>query len=163
MGDAGYILFGPIGREVLAAGTVIFAVFATGGQVLAGQIALSTLSNDTLCTTLATGIFAIPTFFFALPRTLDRLSWLGVISVATFLVASVVGMVGAGLNPIEGREIDIAVPNTFQNAFISITNPVFAYAGHFMFFILISEMKDPRGAFKAGHVRLCKHAVLTMT
>lgn len=36
MGDAGYILFGPIGREILSAGTIIFAVFATGGQLLAG-------------------------------------------------------------------------------------------------------------------------------
>lgn len=30
MGDAGYILAGPVGREVLAFGTVVFAVFATG-------------------------------------------------------------------------------------------------------------------------------------
>jgi amino acid permease len=29
MGDAGYILFGPIGREVLSAGTIIFAICAT--------------------------------------------------------------------------------------------------------------------------------------
>lgn len=28
LGDAGYILFGPIGREVLSAGTIIFAIFA---------------------------------------------------------------------------------------------------------------------------------------
>lgn len=32
MGDAAYILFGPIGREVLAFSTVAFAGFATGGQ-----------------------------------------------------------------------------------------------------------------------------------
>jgi hypothetical protein len=29
MGDAGYILFGPIGRETLSAGTIIFAICAT--------------------------------------------------------------------------------------------------------------------------------------
>lgn len=28
IGDAGFILFGPIGREVLGFGTVIFAIFA---------------------------------------------------------------------------------------------------------------------------------------
>ena len=38
MGDAGYILFGPIGREVLSAGTVIFAIFATGSQLFAGML-----------------------------------------------------------------------------------------------------------------------------
>lgn len=35
-------------------------------------------------------------------------------------------------------------------AFTSVTNPVFAYAGHFMFFILISEMKHPEDAMKAA-------------
>lgn len=44
MGDAGLILFGPVGREVLAFGTVVFAVFATGGQLLAGQLAITALS-----------------------------------------------------------------------------------------------------------------------
>jgi len=43
MGDAGKILFGVVGREVLAFGTVVFAVFATGGQLLAGQLALAQL------------------------------------------------------------------------------------------------------------------------
>lgn len=55
MGDAGKILFGPIGREVLAFGTIVFAVFATGGQLLAGQIAISSLSNGTICPLLGTG------------------------------------------------------------------------------------------------------------
>ncbi|KAL8745938.1 MAG: hypothetical protein Q9184_007811, partial [Pyrenodesmia sp. 2 TL-2023] len=54
MGDAGYILFGPVGREVLSFGTVVFAVFATGGQILAGQIALSVLSSGKLCLMLYT-------------------------------------------------------------------------------------------------------------
>ncbi|KAL8982303.1 MAG: hypothetical protein Q9205_003144 [Flavoplaca limonia] len=78
MGDAGYILAGPIGREVLAFGTIVFAVFATGGQLLAGQIALGVLSSNKLCLMLYTGIFAIPTLLFAMPRTLDRLGWLSV-------------------------------------------------------------------------------------
>jgi hypothetical protein len=39
----------------------------------------------------------------------------------------------------------------FYHAFVSITNPVFAYAGHFMFFVLISEMERPREAMKAAY------------
>ena len=57
MGDAGKILFGPIGREVLAFGTIVFAVFATGGQLLAGQIAISALSNNSICPMLGAGKF----------------------------------------------------------------------------------------------------------
>lgn len=152
MGDAGYILFGPIGREVLSAGTVIFAVFATGGQLLAGQIALTSLSDSKLCLMLYTGIFAIPTLLFSFPRTLDKLSWLSVLSVGSILVAGVVGMIGAGVDPIVPRSVPRFASPGFVDAFVSITNPVFAYAGHFMFFILISEMKNPRDAMKAAYV-----------
>ena len=45
MGNAGQILFGPVGREVLSFGTVVFAVFATGSQMLAGQISLGSVSQ----------------------------------------------------------------------------------------------------------------------
>jgi len=150
MGDAGYILFGPIGREILSFGTIVFAVFATGGQLLAGQIALGVLSDNKLCLMLYTGIFAIPTLIFSMPRTLDQLSWMSVPSVISILVAGIVGMVAAGIYPLPGAVISITAPSNFVNAFISITNPVFAYAGHFMFFILISEMKNPKDAYKAA-------------
>jgi hypothetical protein len=152
MGDAGYILAGPIGREILSAGTIIFAVFATGGQLLAGQLALGALSDSKLCLMLYTGIFAIPTLLFSFPRTLDKLSWLCIPSVISILVAGIVGMIGAGISPTEGRTITLFAHPTFVNAFVSVTNPVFAYAGHFMFFILISEMKNPKDAMKAAYV-----------
>jgi hypothetical protein len=152
MGDAGYIIFGVVGREVLSAGTIIFAVFATGGQLLAGQIALAILSENKLCLMLYTGIFTIPTLLFSFPRTLDRLSWLCIPSVLSILIAGIVGMIGAGINPLDGRTISIFANPTFVNAFISVTNPVFAYAGHFMFFILISEMRNPKDAMKAAYV-----------
>jgi hypothetical protein len=81
---------------------------------------------------LYTGIFAIPTLICSLPRTFDGLSWLSIGSVCSIAIAGIVGMVGAGLHPEPGREFDIVQTTTFYNAFISVTNPVFAYAGHFM-------------------------------
>ena len=151
MGDAGFIIFGPLGREILSFGTIVFAVFATGGQLLAGQIALGSLSDSKLCLMLYTGIFAVPTLICSLPRTLDRLSWLSVPSVISIIVAGVVGMIGAGVSfPV--ADISAAVSTDFITAFISVTNPVFAYAGHFMFFILISEMKHPTHAMRAAYV-----------
>jgi amino acid permease len=153
MGDAGYILFGRTGREILAFGTVIFAVFATGGQLLAGQIALAALSDNKLCLMLYTGIFAIPTLICSFPRTLDNLSWISIPSVLSILIAGIVGMVGAGVHPVPDRTVSATNPDaTFYTAFFSITNPVFAYAGHFMFFILVSEMRRPQDAMKAAYV-----------
>ncbi|KAJ9608710.1 hypothetical protein H2200_006481 [Cladophialophora chaetospira] len=152
MGDAGLILGGPILREILSAGTVIFAVFATGSQLLAGQITLAVLSENKLCLMWYTGIFAIPTLLLSFPRTLDQLSWLCIPSCICILAAGLVGMAGAGVHPAPDRHVDITRSASFYNAFVSITNPVFAYAGHFMFFILISEMKRPQDAKKAAWV-----------
>jgi hypothetical protein len=60
MGDAGMLLGGPVLREILSAGTVIFAVCATGSQLLAGQITLDVLSESKLCLMWYTGVFAHP-------------------------------------------------------------------------------------------------------
>lgn len=151
MGDAGYILFGPFGRELLAFGTVVFAIFATGGQLLAGQIAITSLSNGRICSLAGAGIYAAVTLVASFPRTLDRLSWISVPSVISITIAGIIGMIGAGLHPVEPRDISITVPTNFYMAFVSITNPVFAYAGHFMFFIMMSEMKRPQDAMKAAY------------
>lgn len=123
MGDAGKILGGPILREILAAGTVIFAVCATGSQLLAGQITLTTLSDNKLCLMLYTGIFTIPTLLLSFPRTLDQLSYLSVISCFCILVAGVVGMSAAGaLNT--PKHIAATRSASFYDAFLAITNPV---------------------------------------
>ncbi|KAI0124046.1 transmembrane amino acid transporter [Xylariales sp. AK1849] len=150
MGDAGMILFGPIGREVLGGGTIIFAVCATGSQMLAGQLALTVLSESKLCALAFTGIFAVAVTLFSFPRTLDNLGWLSAVASVSIVVAGIVGMAGAGALPVDPGNIAIAVASDFTTAFISITNPVFAYAGHFMFFILISEMRRPEDAMKAA-------------
>ena len=80
---------------------------------------------------LYTGIFAIPTLLCSLPRTLDQLSWLSIPSVICIIVAGIVGMIGAGLHPIPDWQntYQVTVKTSFVDAFISITNPVFAYAG----------------------------------
>lgn len=100
---------------------------------------------------LYTGIFAIPTLLLSLPRTFDKLSWISVPSVISILAAGIIGMVGAGLHPTPNRTVSITEDGTFYTAFTSVTNPIFSYAGHFMFFILISEMKRPQDAMKAAY------------
>ena len=93
MGDAGYILAGPIGREVLAFGTVVFAVLASGSQLVAGQIALGILTENRICLMAYTGIFAAATLVLSFPRTLDKLGWLSVPSVISIMAAGIIGMV----------------------------------------------------------------------
>ena len=61
-------------------------------------------------------------------------------------------MIAAGINFPVADDFQLAMKTDFVTAFISVSNPVFAYAGHFMFFILISEMKHPENAMRAAWV-----------
>ncbi|KIK71228.1 hypothetical protein GYMLUDRAFT_211249 [Collybiopsis luxurians FD-317 M1] len=151
MGDAGYIIGGPVTREILSLGTVIFAIFATGGELISGQQALSSLSNNGLCNVFLVLIFAAATFLSSLPRTLGNLSWLALLSTSLIIVAGIVGMIGAGVSPVEGRVVGVAKSNTFFEAFLAVTNPVsWVTVSQNMFFILISEMRRPQDAMKAA-------------
>lgn len=132
MGDAGYIMFGPLGREIMSFGTCCFAIFACGGQLLAGQISLAALSDNKLCLMLYTGIFAVPTLLFSLPRTFHGLSWISIGSVLSIFIAGIVGMAAAGISTNPERVVEVAATSDFYTAFVSITNPVFSFAGHFM-------------------------------
>ncbi|KIJ64852.1 hypothetical protein HYDPIDRAFT_89486 [Hydnomerulius pinastri MD-312] len=150
MGDAGYLMFGATAREILSFGTIVFAIFGAGSELLSSQQALSTLSNQGLCSTYLVLISAAVTLLISLPRTLDRLTWMGLVSVVVITLSGVVAMIGAGANPVPGRVLSVSMESNFYEAFLAVTNPVFAYAGHFMFFILISEMRRPEDAMKAA-------------
>ncbi|KAI1477595.1 transmembrane amino acid transporter protein-domain-containing protein [Daldinia eschscholtzii] len=150
MGDTGNILFGPVGREILSAGTVIFAVCAAGSQILAGQHALTVLSDAKLCATAFSGIFTVAVAICSFPRVLHDLSLVWIVGGISIISAGIVAMVGAGVVPVDPGNIVIARSSDFMSAFISLTNPVFAYAGHFVFFIFISEMRNPKEAMKSA-------------
>jgi hypothetical protein len=96
------------------------------------------------------GIITIATVVCSIPRTLDNIKTLGVASVTTFTVAAIVAMVGAGLYPTPDRIVVATKETDFYTAFFAITNPVYAYAGHVLFFLIISEMKKPQDAMKSA-------------
>jgi hypothetical protein len=66
----------------------------------------------------------VATLIVALPRTLDRVGWLGLFSVCLITISGVVAMIGAGVNPVPGRVLSATVPTSFYQAFLAITNPV---------------------------------------
>lgn len=69
-------------------------------------------------------IFAVATFIVALPRTLGRLSWLGLFSVALIFLCGLLAMIGAGRNPTPTRIIRTTVGNNFYQSFLAVTGPV---------------------------------------
>ncbi|EXJ95285.1 hypothetical protein A1O1_00405 [Capronia coronata CBS 617.96] len=156
MADAGYVLFQPlgprwaaVGREVFGAAQTIFLVFSMASHILTWTICLNTLTDGAACT-IAWGVVGLVIFWiFDIPRTLLKVSWLSCGSCLSITSAVIVTMAGVGArDPAQGHFRATQSP-TFITAFSSVTNIVFAYAGHVAFFSFISEMKDPKDFPKA--------------
>lgn len=52
-------------------------------------------------------------------------------------------MIGVGVSPSPNLHLDATTTVSFSQAFLSVTNIIFAYAGHVAFFSFISEFRDP--------------------
>jgi hypothetical protein len=129
MGDAGFILFSPfglgaVGREVMSAGTILFAITGVGSMSLLGQLALQTLSQGGMCAMSYLGIWTCVTFLVAVPRTFGAgLQGFSLIACISILVATLVAMIGSGVDPTPDRVVVATAANTFYTAFLAITNP----------------------------------------
>jgi len=120
-----------------------------GSEILSGQLALQALSNNGLCAIDFAVIMAVVSFLISIPRTLGNLTWYGICSCLSILLAGLVAMIGAGANPVPGRVVQATVPNqSFINAFAAITNPVRA-----SFFW--SWAKSDGTLFRYLHMQVC--------
>lgn len=158
MADAFYVLFRPlgptagvIGREIGGAAQTIFLIFSMASHILTWTICISTLSSGATCTIVWAVIGLVIFWLCDLPRTLLKVSWLSCISFASIITAVLITMIALGVeNPAHGQYRNTAPPGTpFHSAFLSVTNIVFAYAGHVAFFSFISEMREPKDFTKA--------------
>jgi len=156
MADAGHILFEPLGprwavfgREFLGAAQTIFLIFSMASHILTWTICLSTLTNGATCT-IAWGVVGLVLFWiFDIPRTLLKVSWLSCASFVSIFSAVIVTMAGVGADDPADGHFRATQTATFATAFLSVSNIVFAYAGHVAFFSFISEMKNPKDFPKA--------------
>ncbi|KKY13749.1 putative amino acid transporter [Phaeomoniella chlamydospora] len=151
MADAGEILFQPLGpraaiiaKEIFGAAQTTFLIFSMASHILTWTICLNTLTDSSTCT-IVWGIVGLVVFFiFDIPRTLKKVSWLSIVSFASILSAVLITMVDVGITKPIGNSSPSATTHTaFHSAFLSVSNIVFAYAGHVSFFSFISEFKNP--------------------
>lgn len=95
--DAGFLIFGRIGRDVLAAGFCLAYTFTSGGGMLGLSIALNALSEHGACTAVFVAVIAAVSIGLSSIQTLGRiqgLAWAGVVSIVV-----------AGILSYSGREM----------------------------------------------------------
>ncbi|CAL5866667.1 uncharacterized protein PFLUO_LOCUS877 [Penicillium psychrofluorescens] len=144
MGDAGELLMGRFGRELLGLGQLLLLIFLCASNILMFNILMNVLTNHGTCTLVFGVVGLVICFLGALPRTMDKVYWMSVVSFLSVFVATVVTMVAAGVETKGHIPIQATTTVGFREGFLSVTNIIFAYLAHVAYFGFMSETEDPR-------------------
>ncbi|KAM0434694.1 hypothetical protein ACHAQK_008610 [Fusarium lateritium] len=152
--DAGFKMFGRVGREIFAVIFLLNWVFVAGSAMLSISIGFNAVSTHAACTAVFVAIAAILTFLCASIRTLSKVSWLAWIGLVCIMTAifSVTIAVGVEDRPAaaprgHGKwQSDYRLTNnpSFVKAVTAISCHIFAYAGTPAYFSIIAEMREPK-------------------
>ncbi|KAF7156664.1 hypothetical protein CNMCM5623_000337 [Aspergillus felis] len=141
--EAGEVLFGWIGREVLGTGLLLCLVFVMGGHILTFTVMMNTLTDHGTCSIVFGVVGLLISLILSLPRTFKGMTWLSVISFASIVAAVLVTMIALGVQRPRNAKVEVTRSPSLYRAFLAVTDIVFAYAAHPAFFGFISEMKTP--------------------
>lgn len=151
MADAGAVLFGRLGGEILGLGQLLFIVFIMGSHILTFSIMMNAITSHAACTIVFLITGTLLSFLLTIPRTLKNLSWWSITSFISIIAAVSITMAGVAVSrPGMGRVALWPAPDVpFHKAFLAVANIIFAYAGHVAFFTFISELRKPEEFPKA--------------
>lgn len=79
MADAGEVMMGKFGRELLGISQTLFLVFFMASHLLTFTIAMNTITNHGTCSIVFGIVGMIVSFICSLPRTLASISWLSLV------------------------------------------------------------------------------------
>ncbi|KAE8362446.1 transmembrane amino acid transporter protein-domain-containing protein [Aspergillus caelatus] len=151
--DAGELLFGRVGREVLGIAVCIYWIFCSGSGLLSTSIGLNAVSAHGTCTAVFVAVAAIASFSLASIRTLGKMKWAAWAGVASVFTAVMMATIAVGIQERpptapKGRgpwvsDYKLVGNPSFVQAITAVSSIVFAYAGTPGFFPIAAEMRDP--------------------
>lgn len=155
--DAGRMMFGNIGYEIVSFMFIMQLVFTIGSHVLTGAIMFGNLTNDGACTIVFTVVSAILLFLVAIPPSFSEMAILGYIDFASIIAAIFITIVATGVRASElpGGVASVAWSAwpkeglSLAETFIAISNIVFAYSFALCQFSFMDEMHTPQDYDKA--------------
>ncbi|KAI1295792.1 transmembrane amino acid transporter protein-domain-containing protein [Xylaria venustula] len=152
--DAGRLMMGGFGYELISAMFVLQLVFLVGSHTLTGSIAFLNLSDNAICSIIFGVVSAIILLLLALPPSFAEVAILGYIDFASIIIAIGVTIIATGIQRTDaGMASDwSAYPAKdagFVQAFIAVTNIVFAYSFAICQFSFMDEMHTPKDFVKS--------------
>lgn len=159
--DIAYQLTGGsrIASEATAIMLILNNVFLMGFHVLTGSKILNTLSDHSQCTVVFQIITALIAFIFSIPRTLQHVSLMGIISAICMGIAMLLTLIWSGIqdHPVYGYNgtwpaAGAAIYTTagapagtkFIPAMNATLNITFLFIGQILYPSFIAEMKQPK-------------------
>ncbi|KAI5860427.1 transmembrane amino acid transporter protein-domain-containing protein [Durotheca rogersii] len=152
--DAGRLIMGRFGYELVGVMFVLQLVFLVGSHCLTGTIALLNLTDNGACSLVFGVVSAIVLLLLATPPSFAEVAILGYIDFVSIMAAIFVTIIATGV-----QRTEAAVPSnwsawpeegvTFTKAFVAITNIVFAYCFAICQFSFMDEMHTPKEFVKS--------------
>lgn len=153
--DAGQLLMGKFGYELVGAMFALQLIFLVGSHSLTGTIAFDTITNNGTCSLVFGVVSAIILLLLAIPPSFAEVAILGYIDFVSIIAAIGITIIGTGIRQNQGlipASDWSAWPReglTFVEAFVSVGNIVFAYSFAVCQFSFMDEMHTPRDFVKS--------------
>ncbi|RDA84420.1 hypothetical protein CP532_2895 [Ophiocordyceps camponoti-leonardi (nom. inval.)] len=155
--DAGRLLMGRFGYELVGAMFVLQLTFLVGSHTLTGTIAFLNISNNGACSVIFAFVSAIILLLLAVPPSFAEVAILGYIDFVSIFAAIGITLIATGVQASESPG-GVAAVNwsawpkpgvNFAEAFIAIANIVFAYSFCMCQFSFMDEMHTPGDYLKS--------------
>ncbi|KAI1158518.1 transmembrane amino acid transporter protein-domain-containing protein [Nemania serpens] len=152
--DAGQLMMGRFGYELIGAMFVLQLTFLVGSHTLTGSIAFLQLSDNGVCSIVFGVVSAFILLLLAIPPSFAEVAILGYIDFVSIILAIGVTIIATGI-----QRTDIGMASDwsawpakdagFVDAFIAVTNIVFAYSFAICQFSFMDEMHTPKDFVKS--------------
>ncbi|PYI18137.1 hypothetical protein BO86DRAFT_389555 [Aspergillus japonicus CBS 114.51] len=155
--DAGRLMFGRFGYEIIYVMLGLELLFLTGSHCLTGTIAFIDITESSVCSIVFAVVSAILLLLLAIPPSFAEMAILGYIDFISIIVAIGITMIGTGVES-TNQPGGLSAVNwsawpkddiSFTDAFIAITNIVFAYSFALCQFSFMDEMHTPKDYIKS--------------
>ncbi|KAI6767734.1 hypothetical protein HG530_005743 [Fusarium avenaceum] len=170
--DAGRLMFGRVGYEVVGVMFALQLIFLVGSHCLTGTIAFLNLTDNGTCSVVFGVVSAIILLLVAIPPSFAEVAILGYIDFVSIALAVGITIIATGIQAGQSdggmSSVDwSAWPKeglSFTEAFIAITNIVFAYSFAVCQFSFMDEMHTPGDYVKSiWSLGLIEIAIYTLT
>ncbi|KAI1007170.1 N amino acid transport system protein [Podosphaera aphanis] len=173
--DAGRLLMGKFGYELVSIMFCLQLTFLIGSHSLTGAIAFGSITNHGTCSIVFAAISAVILFILAIPPSFAEVAILGYIDFVSVVLAIGITMIGTAVTQ-SNAPGGLAAVNwsawpkeglTFVEAFVSLGNIIFAYSYAVCQFSFMDEMHTPKDFVKSimslGVIEIVVYALTGVT